>query len=93
MTAKDKKDIEKMITKAVKESKHETCPSCGHCPTCGRSNGVWTAPYRPWYPYQYPYWYSSGTLTISGNSIASSSTATGTSASWTDNGVTTVTMT
>lgn len=26
------------------------CPSCGHCPTCGR--GGWVAP-RPYYGHQY----------------------------------------
>jgi len=33
----------------VAESK--TCPNCGHCDKCGRSN------FRPWQPYwTYPYW-------------------------------------
>lgn len=50
------------------ESKAEThveaqrCPSCGYCPTCGRSNAPywgWTRPYPTW-P-QYPWW---GTTTV-----------------------------
>lgn len=39
------------------------CPSCGHCPTCGRGGyGFW--PYRP-YPYWgYPPYYVSNTAPV-----------------------------
>lgn len=30
----------------------QPCPSCGHCPTCGRG-GFHTYPYNPW---GYPVW-------------------------------------
>ncbi len=39
------------------EDVKSSCPNCGYCPHCGRSNGYWTVPsvpYIPWYP-TYPY--------------------------------------
>lgn len=35
-----------------KSLKSETCPNCGYCQSCGRSNQLY--PY-PWYPYINPY--------------------------------------
>ena len=39
----------------------QPCPSCGHCPTCGKG-GYYGQPYPyypqspwPWYPNTYPY--------------------------------------
>ena len=35
-------------------SDQKPCPSCGHCPTCGRTNQpVYQLP--PYYPYTIPY--------------------------------------
>ena len=31
------------------------CPSCGHCPTCGRG-GVPSGWYKPYYPVSSPWW-------------------------------------
>ena len=35
------------------EDVKNSCPNCGFCPHCGRSNGYWTMPYVPYVPY-YP---------------------------------------
>jgi hypothetical protein len=42
-----------VLNNAVQTDYRHPCPSCGHCPSCGR--GGWgTYPWRV-YPYQYPY--------------------------------------
>lgn len=40
------------------------CPSCGHCPTCGRGGYQWFWPAA--YPYQpnYPYWNQQGVIWV-----------------------------
>jgi len=39
------------------------CPSCGHCPTCGRG-GYGLNPYSPWWGYQpTPFVYPVGEIT------------------------------
>ena len=54
-------------------SKPETCPNCGHCPTCGRSNTppAVVIPWNPspYYPWTRPYitWHSGTTDNISMN--------------------------
>jgi hypothetical protein len=49
----------------------QPCPSCGHCPTCGRSNRLydwdwyWRQPYIPWQPFPNPiYSQSNGSTAI-----------------------------
>jgi hypothetical protein len=34
--------------------KDKPCPSCGHCPTCGRSANPWG--FQPQWPHYRPYW-------------------------------------
>jgi hypothetical protein len=57
---------------AEMQKQQDVCPSCGHCPTCGRGGhqvAPWvvptpyypTHPVHPWYPG--PIWISSGTHT------------------------------
>lgn len=62
---------------ALKAAKAEPCPSCGHCPTCGRG-GHQVAPWVIPMPYVQPYpwwqqpWY--GTTTViceTGNNTSS----------------------
>jgi hypothetical protein len=46
------------IRKAM-EARERTCPSCGHCPTCGRSSRPsWPERYQPlgWQPQVGPEW-------------------------------------
>lgn len=67
-------DFPKLLEEYTKaQAQKEPCPSCGHCPTCGRGGHQahpWAIPmpYYPTYPYQ-PYWgptwISNGTYTIS----------------------------
>lgn len=39
------------------ESNAKPCPSCGHCPTCGRGGlGAYPYPYYPMPWYQRPWW-------------------------------------
>lgn len=72
---------EKTLIEEIKElfeqqnkSHASTCPSCGHCPTCGRRNAAgWGWPYwnQPYYTPPYTYTVTSGATTtgvsISGN--------------------------
>ena len=37
------------------QSVPQPCPSCGHCPTCGRG-GYYGAPYPYWRSVPYPTW-------------------------------------
>ncbi|KKL17242.1 hypothetical protein LCGC14_2487540 [marine sediment metagenome] len=37
-----------------KDDNTASCPNCGYCPHCGKSNGYWTVPYVPSVPYFYP---------------------------------------
>ena len=61
----------------MSKKKAETpCPSCGHCPTCGKTNApVYQFPYQwPYYYLPYPYTNfqpSYWTVTSGGNSFGS----------------------
>ena len=60
------------MTKQSTTVEQQSCPSCGYCPHCGRSNQPQPY-YVPWYPQPYP-WYgpylvtsgegTSGTITV-----------------------------
>lgn len=55
-------DVKKITdAQAAMNAAHQhPCPSCGHCPTCGRG-GYTVAPY-PYWPRPYgPYWYGGTT--------------------------------
>lgn len=57
-----KKDIEDAFRRA-KASKPDVCPSCGHCPTCGRGGhhlAPWVVPMPSPYPWHYyqPYYHN-----------------------------------
>lgn len=56
--------LEQLKDLLAQATKQHPCPSCGHCPTCGRS-GYGT---YPWYPTPYyPWWQGTtwgGTVTI-----------------------------
>jgi hypothetical protein len=43
------------FAEAYKAAKDKPCPSCGHCPTCGRSAAPYWPNVTPWYPR--PYWH------------------------------------
>jgi hypothetical protein len=53
-------DLSDKLRKAQETHNKSTCPSCGHCPTCGRGGYHWpwptypSIPYSPYYP-SYPY--------------------------------------
>ena len=50
-----------------------SCPNCGYCPHCGRSN-VQPWPMTPWPSYpSYPWWYPPYTVTWQSNSATSPS--------------------
>jgi hypothetical protein len=60
--------------KKLRAEKDKTCPSCGHCPTCGRSAApycwpIYVAPWhqRPWYEQPYISW--TGQVTTGGSSL------------------------
>jgi hypothetical protein len=50
------------------------CPSCGHCPTCGRSNRYWDWPWNYYWPQPYK-WYV-GDPPYQGNGTAVQANAT-----------------
>ena len=59
MTKEAQKAIDELLARLREEQSRKDdskpCPSCGHCPTCGRGGhqvAPWL-PYTPWYrPYQ-----------------------------------------
>ena len=67
-----------MSETSAKKTKSETCPHCGYCSHCGRSNSY------PWYQRPWPY-YPSWTWTA-GNNVPLSTTTPLTSGNvWTTN--------
>lgn len=59
----------------------DSCPNCGYCKACGRSNGPTYHPWGvvPYYPYQ-PYWW--GTVTV-GTGIGLATTPNQNGITWT----------
>lgn len=54
----------------------KVCPSCGHCPTCGRGPQVvkFIFPSQPWYvPTPIPWW-QTGPYTVGGGGITTTGT-------------------
>ena len=55
MTKAERALLDKYKKLAEEKEKKRTCPTCGHCPTCGQHRWpYWTTPY-------YPYWVTTTT--------------------------------
>ena len=59
------------MCKDAQKALNDTCPKCGHCPHCGRSN---LAPNPYWYPYGPWPWYQYPTVTYGGGSQSGAGT-------------------